>query len=208
MTTAIYHITSLKNLASILQMGGLMSKNKLSQEQTTYTNIAYEGIQDRRAKTSVPLGRGGVLHDYAPFYFAPRSPMLYAIHKNRVEGYREGQSPILHLVTTAEAIEATGLVYVFTDGHATVAYSDFYDDLGDLGCVDWEVMESRFWADTDDDPDRKRRRQAEFLVYDFVPWHLIVEIGAIDRTIGTQVERMLQGVQHRPRISVRSNWYY
>jgi hypothetical protein len=45
--------------------------------------------------------------------------------------------------------------------------TDFYDDLNDLKEVDWNVMTLRIWKDTNDDPDRKRRRQAEFLVYHF-----------------------------------------
>jgi hypothetical protein len=31
-------------------------------------------------------------------------------------------------------------------------------------------MEAWYWNDTPDDPDRKRRRQAEFLVHGALPW--------------------------------------
>lgn len=106
-----------------------MAKSKLRPERINYLDIAYERIQDRRARTRVPCGAGGVLQDYVPFYFAPRSPMLYAIHKGNVEGYAQGQNPVIHLVSEAEAIEASGLAFAFTDGHAVMAYADFYDDL-------------------------------------------------------------------------------
>ena len=93
----LYHITHLDNLPGILRTGCLHCHRQLHQAGQHPVNIAYQGIQDRRASTRVPCGPGGVLHDYVPFYFAPRSPMLYAIHRNQIQGYSGGQSPILHL---------------------------------------------------------------------------------------------------------------
>ena len=45
--------------------------------------------------------------------------------------------------------------------------SRYFDSEADLGEVDFAATEARDWRDTDDDPDRKRRKQAEFLVHDF-----------------------------------------
>jgi hypothetical protein len=87
----IYHITNLENLESIVSMGGLSCYNRLKAENIDYQNIAYERIQDRRADTIVPCGPGGNLHDYVPFYFAPRSPMLYTIEKRNVQSCPDGQ---------------------------------------------------------------------------------------------------------------------
>lgn len=209
MPIPIYHITHVNNLTSILKSGGLLSNSKLRHNQVNYTDIAHEGIQDQRARKRVPCCAGGVLHDYVPFYFAPRSPMLYAIHKGFVKGYDQGQKPVIHLVFDAEAIEASDLAFTFTDGHAIMAYSDFYDDLDALAfAIDWELMESRYWSDTEEDPNRKCRRQAEFLVHQFCPWTLITEIGVISSTIQTQVRQILQNFKHQPTIRVYSNWYY
>jgi len=211
MTISIYHITHIQNLTSIIDAGGIMSHNRLREGKTNYTNIAYERIQDRRANKLVPCGAGGSLHDYVPFYFAPRSPMLYTINRGNVAGYSQGQQQILHLVTTAESVSDGGLAYVYTDGHAVMEYSDFFDDLVSLyqyPIIDWELMESRYWFNTEEDPDRKRRRQAEFLVYQFFPWHLVNEIGVINSTIQTQVRNLLLKSVHKPNILVRRDWYY
>ena len=209
MSIPIYHITHINNLTSILKSGGLLSNSKLQRNQVNYTDIAHGGIQDRRARKRVPYGAGGVLHDYVPFYFAPRSPMLYAIHKGSVKGYDQGQNPVIHLVSDAEAIEASELAFTFTDGHAIVDYSDFYDDLVALEFeIDWELMESRYWFDTEEDPNRKCRRQAEFLVHQFCPWTLITEIGVINSTIQTQVRQILQNFNYQPTVRVYSDWYY
>ncbi len=209
MPTRIYHITHINNLPSILHSGGLIANSRLRQEQINYLDIAYGDIQGRRARTSVPCGAGGVLHDYVPFYFAPRSPMLCAIHNGKVKGYEQGQEPVVHLVSTAETVSAADLSFAFTDGHAVMAYADFYNELGYLDeVIDWELMKSKYWFDTPDDPNRKCRRQAEFLVHQFCPWRLITEIGVINTTIQAQVQRILQNVNDQPPLKVYSNWYY
>jgi ssDNA thymidine ADP-ribosyltransferase, DarT len=166
MLTHIYHITHLRNLQSIIDAGGLMAKNRLDRQQINYADIAHQSIQDRRSTVQVPCGAKGVLHDYVPFYFAPRSPMLYTIKMGNVAGYQEGQNPVIYFVCEAETISSMGIEFAFTDGHAIMSYSSFYNDLNALDdAIDWNVMKTNYWADTEEDGDRKRRRQAEFLVH-------------------------------------------
>jgi ssDNA thymidine ADP-ribosyltransferase, DarT len=209
MATPIYHITHIDNLPSILKSNGLIANSRLRQKQRNYLDIAHENIQDRRAITPVPCGAGGYLHDYVPFYFAPRSPMLCAIHNRNVDGYSGGQKPIIHLVSQIETIVDSQIAFAFTDGHAIMAYADFYDDLNALeDVIDWELMESRYWFNTSDDPNRKCRRQAEFLLHEFCPWNLIKEIGVINLTMQTQVREILQKFNIQTPIKVYSNWYY
>lgn len=204
--TRIYHITHLRNLASILRSRGLHAKGRLAGRASV--DLAYESVQERRNRTRVPCGPGGVLHDYVPFYFGPRSPMLYALKGGWVEGYSEGQAPIVHLCTSAEQVDADGLGYVFTNGHAIMVPSDFYSDLADLDCVDLPLMSAKYWFDTQSDPDRKRRRQAEFLIHKFAPWELIDEIGVINKSTKAKVEAITASATHRPPIVVRKGWYY
>jgi hypothetical protein len=141
MPTPIYHITNIKNLPSILQQKGLIANSILRQNQIDYCDIAHAHIQDRRARKQVDCGVGGYLHDYVPFYFAPRSPMLYAIYRGNVAAYSEGQEPVIYLVTEAEIIATNNLDFVFSDGHAAMEYITFYDDLLRLDAIDWELMQ-------------------------------------------------------------------
>ncbi|MEG3931878.1 MULTISPECIES: type II toxin-antitoxin system toxin DNA ADP-ribosyl transferase DarT [unclassified Microcoleus] len=208
MPLPIYHITPIDNLESIISQGGLLAYNVMLETETNYTNIAYENIQDRRARIGVPCGAGGVLHDYVPFYFAPRSPMLYTINQGNVPNYTQGQAPVIHLVSDVFEIDIRGLDFVFTDGHAVMTFTEFFDDLNYLGAIDWDVMGSRYWFDTNEDNDRKRRRQAEFLVRNFLPWELITEIGVIDYTIQSQVENILQNFTDQTPVRVHKDWYY
>lgn len=208
MPLPIYHITHLDNLIPIVQCGGLLSNTRLRAGNQKFRDISYGNIQDRRATKTVPCAANGVLHDYVPFYFAPRSPMLYTIHKGNVPSYQGGQAAVLHLVTTVEAIEESGLVFTFTDGHAVMDYSDFYEDLADLRAIDWDVMESKYWRDTNDDPNRKCKRQAEFLVHNAFPWDLIQEIGVINQSVQAQVRQLLQQVNDFTPVNIYANWYY
>lgn len=206
--TPVYHLTHVDNLTSIIQSGGCLSFNEKHNQGIGHIDIAYETIQDRRARTFVPCSPGGCLHDYVPFYFAPRPPMLYAINGGYVEGYEEGQEPLVHLVTAAQDIENGGCKWVFTDGHATMAFTEFFEDLDDLDEVDWDVMTSRYWNDTPTLPDRKRRRQAEFLIKDFCPWELFSEICVINARIESRVKRILEYSTHQPTVLIHRDWYY
>jgi ssDNA thymidine ADP-ribosyltransferase, DarT len=208
MPTFVYHITHIRNLQSILQLDGLIANNRLKQQQINYQDIAHGSVQDRRALIRVPFAAGGCLHDYIPFYFAPRSPMLYTINKGNVEGYTEGQTPVIYIVTEAEIIAANNLVFAFTDGHAVMDYSEFYDDLQFLNMIDWDIMRERYWNNTPSDGDRRRRRQAEFLVHQFCPWSLITQIGVINNTVKSQVEQILQNFNCSTPVKVYPSWYY
>lgn len=117
-------------------------------------------------------------------------------------------SSVVHLVTSTEAVAAEPLSFVFTNGHADMAFSRFYDDLRDLDQVDWAIMGERYWNDTPEDGDRKRRRQAEFLIHTSLPWRLVAEIGVMSRNVAEEVGAALEAAEHRPPVVVRPDWYY
>ncbi len=141
--TPIFHITNIDNLSLILAGGTLRTIADLKATGVAYTSIAHQNIQDRRAYTQVPCGPGGRLHEYVPFYFGARSPMLYTISLGNVEGYEQGQEAVIYLVSTVQTVSNANVGHVFTDGHGIMGFTDFYDDLADLGEVDWPLMKKR-----------------------------------------------------------------
>lgn len=205
-STLIYHITHIQNLPAIFSAGGLCCYD--DGDRQTAVSIAHQNIQERRAKKQVPCGNGGNLHQYVPFYFAPRSPMLYSINKGYVSGYVEDQTPIVHIVSSVEMILQTKHSFVFTDGHATLALSDFYTDIVDLSKIDWSVMKSQYWNDTPEHPDRKRRRQAEFLVYNKVSVAAFIGFGVINKHIATQLSTTLEQAKIEQPVRIKRDWYY
>jgi hypothetical protein len=103
-------------------------------------------------------------------------------------------------------VDAEGLEWVFTEGHAVMDYTDFFDDFADLKKIDWPLMSSKFWFDRPEYPDRCRRREAEFLVHDFFPWKLVSAIGVCNTAIAQQTKRILAG--RKLPVSVQRDWYY
>jgi hypothetical protein len=207
--TAIYHITHLDNLPGIIAGDGLLADSAIRQQALAPRSIAHGHIKERRARTRVPLAPGGCVGDYVPFYFCPRSPMLYAIQRGQVAGYPDGQTHVLHLVAEAEAIEATGHACLHTDGNAASQPLTFRVGTTDLAStLAWDVIRSTSWGNTPDDNDRKRRKQAEFLVWQRVPWHAIVAIGVIDEAAARRTRDALTGAAHQPVVAVHRDWYY
>jgi len=206
---AIYHITHVSNLAGIVTEGGLHCDATVAARTLSGQSIAHSNIKARRAVTTVPCGPGGLLPDYVPFYFAPRSPMLFVISKGGVETYpSRDQSAVVHLVSSTETISGANLPFVFTDGHGIMALTNFHEDLKELEKIDWKVIRGRYWNDTNDDNDRCRRRNAEFLVHSFVPISCISEIGVMTPAAVGVVAEAVKDVDPPIQIHVRRAWYY
>jgi ssDNA thymidine ADP-ribosyltransferase, DarT len=87
-----------------------------------------------------------------------------------------------------------------------MGYTDFFDDFKDLTRVDWSLMKEKYWRDTDEDPDRSRRRQAEFLVHNFFPWNLVSNVAVYDGSVATTVSGILTG--QSPTVAIQQGWYY
>lgn len=206
--TPIYHITHIRNLESIIEKGGLLCDNEMSRLGVDCQGIAYHTLKDRRAATAVLVSVQGTLADYIPFYFTNRSPMLGAIHKGLVEGYHGGQREVLHLVSSVERVIREDLRWCFTDGHAVEATTEFHEDIRNMTRIDWSLIESWQWGKNLDDPDRMRRKQAEFLVYRFFPWPLIEYIGVYDEEIKNRVISIVSKFSHKPLINIEPKWYY
>lgn len=169
-------------------------------------NIGHTHIKARRLNRNVPVGPRGTVGDYVPFYFAPRSPMLFAISRGSVEGYTAGQQPVIYLCSSTEAVDAAKLRWVFTEGHADMGYTDFFDDFKNLGKIDWKLMTAKYWNAIPEDPDRSRRRQAEFLVHQFFPWNLVKNIVVYDAANAKVVGDILKG--QPPTVEIKRGWYY
>jgi hypothetical protein len=169
------------------------------------------GIKRRRLdKLDFPCHQGTKVGEYVPFYFCPRSVMLYVIHcANHPElTYRGGQDPIIHLESDLHRVVAWAngkkVRWAFSRSNAGASYAEFYSDLQDLDKLDWQAIQATDFRDQD----IKEGKQAEFLVYGFFPFELVERIGVRTAKIAEKVRQMLRGARYRPIVEVRRDWYY
>ena len=186
--TPILRFTHVDNLDSIIRRGGLHAPSHVPDDGLPYRFCHDADVHGARAAVDVEVGPRGTIHDYVPFYFGYLSPMMLQLKTGQVAGYDEGQGPLVYLVSSAQAVQSAGLGFVFSDGHGLVTFTQWFDDLSRLDAVDWTVVNQRYWTDNIDDMDRKRKKQAEFLVHQCCPWALIQEIVVIDSTMQQRVE--------------------
>jgi hypothetical protein len=127
-----------------------------------------------------------------------------------VDGYTEGQEPLIYLLSTAQAVAGSRAGFVFANGHGIAAFTDWFDDLSKLDEIDWRVVNQRYWADTLEDPDRKRRKQAEFLVHGSCAWELIERIVVMNDKMRKRVEDVMSGFDAalQRTVLVQRDWYY
>lgn len=205
----IMHFTHVNNLPGILSAGCLQADGLVERGSSLVTEAADLDIKARRRAVPVPLPPYGTVADYVPFYFAPRSPMLFALAKGRVPTYTEGQDPLIYLVTTVEAVTAAGLRSVFSDGNCAAAITQVYADLNRLDSViDWQLMQATMWNNTANDPDRKRRRQAEFLVHERVPASCLAGIVVRKQPMREHVGRIVAAHGSALPVRVQPSWYF
>ena len=54
----------------------------------------------------------------------------------------------------------------------------------------------------------KEGKQAEFLVHHEFPWRLVRRIGVWARGVAQQVADATRGLDHRPVVEIRRDWYF
>jgi hypothetical protein len=208
--TRIYHITHVKNLASILNDDGLLSDAEMIARGGPQLAIGMGEIKQNRMRFPVKCHDGDTVGEYVPFYFCPRSFMLYLLYKANHPGltYRGGQGPIVHLqidlVSAVDWAARSGARWAFSLANAGAAYAPFRKDLAQLVEVDWGAVEATDFRDAK----IKEGKQAEFLVRQFVPWNLVKRIGVSSAHVQSEVLATLNGAAHQPPVDVLPDWYF
>ena len=148
----LYHITHVDNLRAIVDDDCLWSDQELLDKQNDRTVIGFDTIKRRRLEEiAVSSHPGTFVGHYVPFYFCPRSPMLFVIHKRNEElDYKGGQDRIVHLVSRIGlAVEAAGdEPWAFSDGNAGARYARFCNNLDQIDeYVNWSAVDAHYWSD-------------------------------------------------------------
>lgn len=205
----IYHIIHVDRLRSVIKAGGLLSDAEMDRRKPAGPTIGMEDIKRRRLRElRLDSHPDLFVGKCVPFYFCPRSVMLYVISRANHEqlSYRGGQGPIVHLEadmrSTVAWADRKGLRWAFTLSNAGARYFEDRSDLDQLDEIDWGAVQASVWQD------RKEGKQAEFLVERRFPWKRVSRIGVFSQEMYYRTERALRKATYRPAVEVRREWYY
>ena len=205
----IYHIVHVDRLPSIIANGYLWCDAEIVRRNPPGTTIGMNGIKQRRLNELTLASHFGLyVGDCVPFYFCPRSVMLFLISRANHEElqYRGGQVPIIHLEAdmrqAVEWAEANNLRWAFTLSNAGARYFEDRCSLDQLDEIDWNAVQATNWQQC------KEGKQAEFLIEQRFPWELVTRIGGISAQVHAQVSAALAETNHKPRVEIKREWYY
>lgn len=156
-----FRLTHLDNIQHIMTNG-------LVRDSSPLRNANYVPIGDRqviRIRKEREFS-GHHLSDYLPFYFGPRSPMLYVIQHGFNGVSKVEPEKIVYCVVRIDDIIKSDVDCIFTDGHALSSLTNYYKkkELVNLDqIVKYEDVYSTFW-NIETDLDLKRRKEAELLI--------------------------------------------
>ncbi len=170
--TYLFRMTHIENIQHILQYG-------ITHSTSVNVNLNFVPIGDAsliNTRNSFVLNNGRRLGEYIPFYFGVRNPMLYVVQKGFNMVAPISAENIVYCVSSVQKIIDSQLDFVFTDGHAVNGFSSQYTaaDIQNIDTIlDKNAINDKYWKD-ENDLDRKRRKEAEFLVLGDIPLHAIL----------------------------------
>lgn len=205
----IYHIVHMDRLLSIISDSCLWCDAEIVHRAPVGTTIGMKDIKQRRLNELTLTSHPDLyVGQCVPFYFCPRSIMLYLIHQsNHPEMiYKGGQDPIVHLEfdlnTAVSWSEMKNLRWAFTLSNAGSRFFEDRCNLKHLNEIEWSAVQARNWQSC------KEGKQAEFLVEKYFPWKLVERIGVHSARAYQHVANMILKSKHKPYLEVKPDWYY
>lgn len=202
----IFRITHVANVPWILDHG-LHCKSS-SVVDPNFVPIGMAELIQKRTHRVVPRGPGGTLSDYVPFYFTHSSVMLYNIKTGYNNVIQRPNRDIVILVSTLHKLSETGTHFVFTNGHAYLQESEYFEDLADLPRIDWDLLRKRDFQKDPDDPGKLGRYQAEALAHRHVPVDGLLGLACYDGSVQTQIESEIKSRRLSMKVQVMPQWYF
>jgi hypothetical protein len=193
----IFRITHIDNVPWLLA-NGICCRNSGNRDPS-FREIGNKELIARRHVHPVPIAPHGTLSDYVPFYFTSHSPMLYNIKT----GMNVPQLPMREIVicaTSLKYLQSLGITFVFTDSHAYLQTTNFYNSLSDLSNIDWKLLNARDFRRDHNDLGKFDRYQAEALVRGDVPINAIQAIICFSDTEKAHVEQFVQNIGANLRV--------
>lgn len=202
----IFRITHIRNVPWILT-NGLHCKNS-DQTDPNFVTIGNPDIIAKRDRREVPIRPHGTLSDYVPFYFTPKSPMMYNIVTGWKGILQRPSSDIVIMVSSLRDLADSGIRTLYTDRHASLTAAQFFSSLNHLDQIDWGPLQRHDFRHDVDDPGKVDRYQAEALVHRHLPIQHLSEIACYNDDAQQILEGNTEELEMDLMIAVRRNWYF
>lgn len=166
--------------------------------------IGYPNIKQRRmTQYRVPCCDNRFVGEFVPFYYCPRSPMLFTVNKGNTGRPAGCQTDIVHLVSSVAAALELNRPWAISDVNAGAGYATLSNNLEALEALDWNAIQTRQWQS------KMSAKQAEFLLLDQFEWSSIAAIGCHNAQTADKVSATLKNLPGpHPRVVVENSWYY
>lgn len=206
----IYHILHYDRIPSLLKGGFLFSDKYVRENGLQGTNIGYQHLKDRRLITPLQSHPELTVGACVPFYYCPRSAMLYTINiQSKYNDFEGGQNPIVHLefdLTKAMLwSQENKLRWAGTTLNAGARHFEDFSSIDQFNRINWDVVGAQYWSAHRD------LKAAEFLVEYCFPFSLVETLGINNNprsTLGQHLASVLAKTQYAPLIKIKPDWYY
>lgn len=202
----IWRIVHIDNVPWILDNGFHCGNSPF--RSPTWVDIGNPDLISKRSLHPVPASPHGCLGDYVPFYFTPFSVMLMNIKSGWNGVVRRSNDEIVIFVSSLHKIQTKSIPFLFTDRHAFARYAKFFDDLGDLDKVDWDILQRRDFKRDPDDPEKFERYQAEALIHDHCPVGALSGVICHSTSAKAILDREIQKRKLDLPVRVKPEWYF
>jgi ssDNA thymidine ADP-ribosyltransferase, DarT len=191
--------------------GELLSDAEALKQSLTHEVVGIGDIKKRRLEScKVKCYPDTMVGEYVPFYFCPRSIMLYLLHKGNHANlaYTGGQRPIVHLEADLTQVlnwaQENQIRWAFTNQNASAVYAQFYNQIDQFGQIHWDHVHERNWQDAL----IKEHKQAEYLHYGTFPCHLFSRIIVIDERVQQFATERISEAKNVPPVVIEPEYYY
>jgi len=196
-----FRITHIDNIPYIDSTGFVLASSPLA--STDYKPIGDNKVIEKR-KTGI---NGIDLTQYIPFYFGPRSVMLYVIQHGYNGVERHNAEDIVYCVIRIKDLIENKTNCIFSDGHALSAITKLYtqEKLPQLNeIISYNDVYARYWI-SEEDIDLKRRKEAELLIEKALPkehirGYIVYNQRAKEKLTGYGI--------NENKIAINSNYYF
>ena len=196
----IYHITDIANLPGIIASG--LQSDAVMVQSGQHSVIGYDHIKLRRLQQiGVDCCGSRYVGEFVPFYFCPRSPMLFTVNMGNTGSLRDVKAT--SSTSSAPLVSEWG----FSGSGHSVTEMLAHSTRTSITTL----QSSPIWIGPQSMPNIGEKTTPEavrILGGGAIPWQGIQFIGCHNPRAAERVEQIMSHSQHRPEVRVKNDWYF